>query len=450
MDIGLVDIDTGDLDKICSNTEQELCIGSEDDPPPIAALPTEVLATIFRTCVNGEPIHLPPDSTMTAPWGLGHVCSSWREIFKADPIIWSSLILSYEDIDDREAFTRWVKEAIFPRISCDLMSLTCLGSDYVHDSKRRQSGDTLTTLIIPNLARFRHLSLSMICTAMEVLISSQPRSCGSLASLELEFLPDTHDAAEGIVFGPGSLTVFEHARNLRKVCLKGRSSSFTIASPLNLPWGQLKELDVSIQLSLAVFAQFLPSCTQLVCCKLNVGGNPVPYRRITRFTLPQLRSACLRFDSFHTCSSLLEMLILPSMRSLSLALDFGSRLSMEGSLLALLARSMCLLESFEVLIFSFTIPFNNIPALLEAMPSLRKLFLPYTIPLCIPVIRRMIKGELVPHLEVMHCAVESLWKTLDLLEVRNSGGSPGALESYRGIRCAAIWRCFMMKCNCEN
>lgn len=83
------------------------------------------------------------------------------------------------------------------------------------------------------------------------------------------------------------------------------------------------------------------------------------------------------------------------------------------------------------------------------MSQFCRLAVPDIVFLPIHVMERMITGDLVPRLDSMHCAVESLRVALNRLEIRRSGNSPGALTPYGGIRCAVLGTRGMMECKCN-
>lgn len=422
--------------------------GRRNYAPTTIALPIDIIGLIFRECLRGETIHLPicySCSTVTMPWVLGQVCSAWKHIVQNDPILWSSLTLSYEGVHDKEAFTRQVKDVIFPRIKLKPISLTCISG---HEDDNTDAGEALYTLVIPHMARFRHLSLTMAYVALRPLMRSSPFSSTSLESLEIDFVPYASHHSQG-VFGL-CITSFENAPNLREVSVRDRYQGRVLGGyPLMLPWGQLRKLIVTLSISYSAVARFLPCCIQLVECTLCVNGYPWPGEEAPKIIIPQLRSLALTMSLPQVRERLLGSLVLPALKSLTLNLRLNDNMSVQEILHQLIVRSGCLLESFTVVSPNAKILDDDISTLLEAMPQLRKLVVPDTVSLPIPVMERMIMGELVPHLEAMHCAVESLPMALDLLEIRRSGTSPGALAHYGGIRCALFGTPGMMECKCD-
>lgn len=418
---------------------------------PAAPLPNEILSLIFRECMRGETIHLPicySCSTMTMPWVLGQVCSEWKGIIEDEPSLWSPLILSYEGIRDKEAFTRRVRDVIFPRIKLGSISLSCHANEWRRRGENPDVGSVIVTLVIPNLARFRYLSLGMIPVALQPLINSPPGSIALLESLDLLFLVDSFAHSPDFKVGPGSITVAQDAPNLREVYLRGIIPGIlTGPNPLTLPWGQLTKLNISIRISYSAVIGFLPYCVQLLECALVVIGDP---NESSTILLPVLQSLQLATYKSQVCEHLLGALIPPALRSVILHLQSRPTIAVPEMVLALIVRSGCILECFE-LTSPYAAPFGDgISALLEAMPHLRRLYTPSTVSLPIPVMRRMMTGELLPHLEAMHCDVESFPVLLDLLKIRRSGDSPGALPQYGGIRCALIGLSSTAGCNCNR
>ncbi|KAF9462204.1 hypothetical protein BDZ94DRAFT_1322749 [Collybia nuda] len=422
-------------------TERTACVFSK--------LPPEILTSIFRECA--ERIYLPicyPCSTVTMPWVLGQVCSSWKKFSENEPELWSSLTLSYTLVRDKVAFNQRVQETIIPRAKLEPISLTCSGRNYVESIVGPNFGGVIPMLVMPNLARFRHLSLSLDATALEPLISSSPILLKLLESVEIVYDRPFYGGPHNTMFEKRSITAFGFTPNLRKVRLQCRPYyRFVGENPVSLPWGQLTELSIDGGLPYSTVVTFLHSCVQLIRCHLFIEEEAVPCSNIT---LPRLQSISLDFNSSDSASSLLEILILPVLKDFRLCVDSFNPIYLQEILLAFLSRSECPLEYFE-LGYPYRNPIRDISVLLERMPRLRKLYLPILAPLTTPVIQRMIDGQLVPHLEAMHCSIPSLPMTLNLLEVRKSGRSPGAHESYRGIKCALIWGFDLQsKCVCGD
>lgn len=74
-------------------------------------------------------------------------------------------------------------------ISTNQIPLTCFGGDY--------GPRDVVTLVIPNLARLLHLSLSVASTALQLLNKSPLGSLKSLESVELEYPFDTDGFGDG-------------------------------------------------------------------------------------------------------------------------------------------------------------------------------------------------------------------------------------------------------------
>ncbi|KAF9462231.1 hypothetical protein BDZ94DRAFT_741577 [Collybia nuda] len=416
--------------------------------PPFERLPPEIAGSIFRRCFHGERIIIPireKRSTAMIPWVISQVCSRWRNILMSDSTIWSSMTISYENIWDKEALTRKVEEIILPRIKLNPISFESSNLDFLNAA---YYSAVIPRLIIPNLARFRHLTLSMHRIELEPLITSPPGLMESLESLKLDFT-----STERLEFFQGSITVFEDAPNLRKVHFTSKYfCEFKGTGPLTLPWGQLTNIDISLNLPYAAVIQFLPHCTQLVSCRLSIGSmNEVTDEPTlpAKFVLPQLQSITLysAYIDTHACPTLLQLLILPSLKEFTLRLF--DEVSVQSTLLELIDRSRSQLEHLEISGF-FTDAIQTVAELLQVTPSLKKLVIPRDHVLPTSVIKRMMTGELVPILEAIHCQVASLPLMLELLETRRSGRSPRAPVSYRGILCSVIWGHGLPECKCET
>ncbi|KAF9458864.1 hypothetical protein BDZ94DRAFT_1172792, partial [Collybia nuda] len=55
---------------------------------PHQKIPPEILAKIFTHCVNSEIVELRFPNRCSLPWTLGHICSRWRQVALAEPLLW--------------------------------------------------------------------------------------------------------------------------------------------------------------------------------------------------------------------------------------------------------------------------------------------------------------------------------------------------------------------------
>lgn len=443
----VLNVGLGNSGDVGSNVKlNPISLGGSRSPRSSIRLPNELIGMIFRECCHGKQIKLPmcfSCSTVTMPWVLGQVCSLWKIIVENDPILWSSLTLSYEGIRDMEVFTKRVKDVIFPRMKHSLISFTCSGGDSTDYYCFARPGGVIRALVLPNSARIKYLSLDTTFAALLPLFMARPGSFQSLEFLQIELPKHSH-----VTLYPGTITAFEKAPKLRTVTLiLGYTGSFRGGNPLILPWMQLTTLSISAKMPYTAAVGFLPYCTQLVTCGLFVDGEPTP--EVCNIMLPQLQEFTLGIYTASVYSSFLKTLILPALKDFALYLHTFHEISLQGSLLELITRSGALLELFEVLSPDERRVNDGIFELLEAMPGLHKLIIPPTISLPIPVIKAMIVGDLLPHLKAMHCTVESVPLALELLEGRRSDESPGSLSSYRGICCAVLGIPGMMECKCD-
>ncbi|KAF9462230.1 hypothetical protein BDZ94DRAFT_1261823 [Collybia nuda] len=451
---GVTHTDIGALREDNSETVFSITNSGKYTLPFFERFPPEIMGLIFRWCLDGEILFLPicyDCSTVTMPWALGQVCSRWRDILMNDSTVWSSLTISYESVRDKEALTRKVKEMILPRSKHDLISLTCSNMEFRDDATYHTNA--ISTIVMPNLEKFRNLTLSMAREELDPLITSPPDLLASLESVKLCFTWTSFSTLEDFDFHPDSITVFERAPKLRKVHFTGfYFCEFQGKNPLTLPWSQLTDIEITINLPFTAVLKFLPFCMQLVNCWLSFGSmddriNQRPL--LGQITLPSLRSItlCSAYAGTLACPNLLQLLILPALKDFTLHLY--DRIFVQEILLALIQRSGCRLERFEVTGY-FEDSLNNAATLLEAMPSLKRLVLPRDYVLPMPTIERIMAGELVLGLEAIHCQVASLPLMLQLIESRRSGKSAESRESYKGIRCSVLWGRGMLECKCET
>jgi hypothetical protein len=199
---------------------------------------------------------------------------------------------------------------------------------------------------------------------------------------------------------------------------------------------------------------FLPQCTRLVNCKLSISSawnNSAEISPPSMIVFLQLQSLTLYgVSDFGSFAILLKLLVLPALKALSLLYYIEEPI--QSTLLALIARSGCSLESFKTIApETCGNALGNIASFLEA--SLWKLSIPHQSSISVSTIERMISGELVPYLEAMRCAVNSVPRLTYLLQIQKSGKSPGARESYEGIYCAVALNpkiTQIAKCRCRG
>ncbi|KAF8171094.1 hypothetical protein BJ912DRAFT_804032, partial [Pholiota molesta] len=74
---------------------------------PISKVPYDILQEIFIQCLPGHPLADRQPNPMIAPVLLCHICSSWRTVALASPMLWVHLYchLRIEEIFDSGRWT---------------------------------------------------------------------------------------------------------------------------------------------------------------------------------------------------------------------------------------------------------------------------------------------------------------------------------------------------------
>lgn len=382
-------------------------------------LPPELMAAIFVECHQSGVVGFPHSGSSSAPWLLGQVCSGWRRVVLAEPLLWghirakayfSSSRLAMEmihDIFSRRGGKGIIQFSVSPGGDEDWMTVFNLVSKYS--------------------SRVRGLNLN-ITGSTSPHLDSPFEFFGALESLSLSY--KRH-------FDGSLLAAFSNAQNLRSLAVSHAGSSIvfpiTWSLSLILPWAQLTDLCMK-DTSTRTILDILSRCTQLLRLTVNFSREEIMHRgAFHSVVLRQLRSLVITPNHTPDLEKFLDALVLPSLKRLSFASGFWGPWPQE-SILKLLTHSTRTMDSFES---SESIPPDCVLLLMRAMPNLTQLSTHTDYPISDLDFQTMISEKLVPELRVFRdWRVSSYQTALDFLESRWSKDIHGR---YQGICDAKFW-----------
>ncbi|KAF9458851.1 hypothetical protein BDZ94DRAFT_1300950 [Collybia nuda] len=381
-------------------------------------VPPEILAKVFTYCVNNDIIQLRSRSRDPQPWILGHICSRWRQIALAEPLLWrridargyspllSSTVSFMHEILDNRGGSAAVELQIAPGCRSDWAILLNLCSEYP--------------------SRLRNLHLTIDAWYSPPCLRRPIRTFDDLESLVLVFCRPSYGGSD--IEGATAITAFSTAHHLRKVEIHREGShNPNLIDATSFPWAQLTSLTISC-ISTIALSQILCECVELtdLVVGLQVNGSGSHYALPTTIHLAHLHSITIQFGV--GSDGILDLLTTPALKTLI----FGQwALASQKCILDLVDRSDCDLEILHY-------PADETPdivPLLKFMPYLRELIIPTTDPIpqsSLDAIRIM---NLSPRLRAFTFPVDSILPAIHFLQSRWTKSLSG---SYEGIREAKI------------
>ncbi|KAF8057441.1 hypothetical protein FPV67DRAFT_1527483 [Lyophyllum atratum] len=305
---------------------------------PVRLLPLEILATIFHYAISVEP-HGPGPRSNAAPFGVSHVCSSWRAAALSCPDLWNRLTL--RPSHNPTAQNPWsyifntVMVSWFERAGPSLplsLSFTC------HVDKSNLDPDInreICQKITHFSPRFSELNIALdYCTALMPFLSLPGDSLPLLETLSFDNMKCHNDCSK--------ITVFNAAPRLRAVTLHNIGSSDLIGDhPLSLPWSQLSYLEIEGKIRSEAFAAVLFQCTQIESASFArvdidnlsdfADGASSADDAVTLARLATLKLAVEGPEDYGGINHVLEILKLPNLQTLTLV---GDRRSDESQILS--------------------------------------------------------------------------------------------------------------------
>ena len=387
----------------------------EADPiaPPVP-IPFEILQPIF--CLycqssNFRGLETDPRDTL-AVFTLMQVCLAWQQIVLKTPELWSAVFITHHPCPrDFELARRWLSRAgNIPRT----LKFTFQSSNHV---PLTATHDLISQYPFRTLRFEAYLSNRMVDF-------SKIRAESLLPLERLEFSRHSGYPHIELTFPPHTFP------NLLSLQISG---SFKILPFKTMPWPSLRQLDMFgvIPPSLSESLTILRDATALEHAKIVVlVDTEVP--STGGIVAANLSVLNVGFDTSCNAGNFLDMLTAPKLKALTLDNHYGSGI-MECDISAL-RRFVALsgIEMEELSISRTTMPLS-VGALLDCMPSLRRLELCTNSLLDEDSMKRIANGELGPRLEELTIRVqlispEAAAPILAMIESRQSSQS----ETRRG------------------
>ncbi|KAF8185896.1 hypothetical protein K438DRAFT_1973737 [Mycena galopus ATCC 62051] len=251
----------------------------------------EVTSEIFIHFLRRHPTW-PSLVGMSSPTHLTHICSQWREVALATPVLWSTIALS-----DSQMLFGWLRRPHIRPILSDAWlrrSGSCPLSLLVNEYGKvvRVSQGQLSALVT-HRARWEHVILRLREGSLHLIKGSMPRPRLSFrTAIELCNLPVLHTVV----------------------------LNCDAASSVTLPWGQLTSLTVSDRLPQSACLGILQQTTALIRCTLDLSADHELVDPGINVTLPCLQSLVLTAKSapyfVGSLTHFLHTLIVPALELL--------------------------------------------------------------------------------------------------------------------------------------
>ncbi|KAF9461043.1 hypothetical protein BDZ94DRAFT_1311008 [Collybia nuda] len=309
---------------------ERLCTGIA----PHKKIPPEILSQFFLYAKSERALRLPPRPDEPI-WPLMQVCSRWREIILAEPLIWAKIR------------------------SCDSHYMESL-NPLIHEIFANRGSACLITYWEP------WISTSEAWEAFLKLLSMYPSRYKHLGVIFRDFIPPPLHKTPITLEYHESIYISSHFRfrhhtamtptadffiseALRKVSVSAqlKISPSKWLSRVSLPWSQLTDLTIE-PIPASALATILGQSVHLVICTVLVEGGllgqdiPSNYVQLT----------CVEYLKFSTLSDfsgtryLLDILTVPALQELHFE-DLDWNIWPQESVLQLVSRSACQLKVLE-------------------------------------------------------------------------------------------------------
>jgi len=314
---------------------------------PHKRLPAEILVTIFSHCISG--VRLPRSTKGGDPWHIGSVYSRWRHIAFNTKSLWNSLAI-HEPSSDGDLDTLGQTLSVL-RILEFAKQILPLGTRNLEILITQQienpvGVDFLGNILLPYVTQFERLLLTCCPTLLIPFISSPPPLFLALEELFIQSFGAKDRYIEPYNRSDAIFHVFSNAPHLRK-CTHHFMDQKIRLHKFYIPWGQLTQLAITLNIKITDISLFLSQCTSLEKCRLRLEsaltGRPVTMSRNV-LIMPHLRSLHIGMHPIYPLSGVINMLVLPSLVTLSL----GGRIVFDD-LARLVVRSKCNLKAFTTL-----------------------------------------------------------------------------------------------------
>jgi len=367
---------------------------------PHKKLPPEILGRIFQYCI-ADKIVIPP--LLHKDWEnllhLCHICSYWRRVALGTPTLWNRISVrigfgtgSYSfDILD-VATTLLSRSGVSTPLSIRL-------AEYRRGTVPE---DPVQVLINPYINRYQEITLIISPTSFLPLLRLPVGSAEVLEVLELKlFAPASHESLDGHSWSD-ILAVFISAPRLCSVTFTW-FDTFDGPEILPLASSRLTNLHfVSTPLNFDICHAMLRQCPNLINCTMCIksyGGIEESLADLDPIVVLNLRQLKLELWFETSFTPFLRPLVLPALKDFGLT---GHHNLQYDAFKSLHSRSSFDLE--RVALTGTVIDGSDVESLLQHMPFLVELDIRSQRTFDRPTLDMIVKGNLVPKLEIVNFA----------------------------------------------
>ncbi|KAF9457697.1 hypothetical protein BDZ94DRAFT_1313938 [Collybia nuda] len=351
-----------------------------------AILPPEILAKIFVESLDCREVVVPSPQRSSVPWSLGQVCSTWRAISRAEPLLWSRITMN-KTVNPGYKY-------ILSLVDDILVGCGGQGRIEVHSAPSgSEEWLSLLSLMSAHPIRLRALDLVLDDTCFKTLL----RPISVLRNLE------TLSISYGNIRSPPVPNIllfygFSAAINLRSVTIQ--FCLFPDATDLcgkMLPWANLTGLSL-LGTSATSALVILGHCSSLVTLSLDIRRSGYEFGPPSDVVqLRYLKSISISMNDAQSAHKLLSSLVLPSLSNITIRDCYLEEGWLHKSGIALiLEQSACRINSFRTQ--GLSISDNQLIAVMRALPALTELFIAAGGPITDYVLSSIVDEGLVPEL----------------------------------------------------
>ena len=303
-------------------------------PPtfPFNRLPREIIAEIFWNCLEHkrETVWM---SSGSAPLLLSRVCSSWRALALAMPQLWANVgILLRHPSDADPSICAHITRTWLERSG--ILPLT-VAIEYLKTDYRARNPTTKPTVF--------DAVLSVICSYSSRWQNVAITTWLPVSFPLLEILPLLR-SFQVVHFSPEGNVISLPFSGSPRLTQLSWPYPFDAPTDPHIPWSQISHLCLNSCMTISAVLETIRLCPQLENFKMNLitdnhGDHPPT-------TVENYYLQTLEITGHGDCSPLLDSLILPKLREVSLIATtvLGGR----EAFLALLTRSKCKLYKLEL------------------------------------------------------------------------------------------------------
>ena len=366
---------------------------------PHKKLPPEILGRIFQYCIADMTL-VPPlrHEDLGNLLHLCHICSYWRRVALGTPTLWNRISVQIgfglysSDILD-VATTLLSRSGVSTPLSIRLAVFPR------HDFVPK---DPVQVLINPYINRYQEITLELSPISFLPLLRLPVGSAEVLEVLDLEFFDSDSDYSLDGDFWLNILAVFNSAPRLRSVTLRS-FDIFDGPELLQLASSQLTSLHfVDTPLNPDICHAMLRQCPNLINCTMCIksyGGIEESLADLDPIVVLNLRQLKLELWFETSFTPFLRPLVLPALKDFGLT---GHHNLQYDAFKSLHSRSSFDLE--RVALTGTVIDGSDVESLLQHMPFLVELDIRSQRTFDRPTLDMIVKGNLVPKLEIVNFA----------------------------------------------